>query len=69
MIKGGEGVGVVTRPGLAIGEAAINPGPRAMVVEAVMEALYSGPVPFHNPPAAIEVTISAPGAHPLPERP
>ena len=62
VIKGGEGVGVVTRPGLplAIGEAAINPGPRAMVREAVMEALTSGPVPFHNPPAGIEVTISVP---------
>jgi len=62
VIKGGEGVGVVTRPGLplAIGEAAINPGPRAMVREAVMEALFSGPVPFHNPPAGIEVTISVP---------
>jgi len=62
VIKGGEGVGVVTRPGLplAIGEAAINPGPRAMVREAVMEALTSVPVPFHNPPAGIEVTISVP---------
>jgi len=62
VIKGGEGVGVVTRPGLplAIGEAAINPGPRAMVREAVMEALNGGPVPFHNPPAGIEVTISVP---------
>jgi cobalt-precorrin-5B (C1)-methyltransferase len=62
MIKGGEGVGVVTRPGLAvaIGEAAINPVPRMMVRESVMEALTNGPIPFHNPPSGIEVTISVP---------
>jgi cobalt-precorrin-5B (C1)-methyltransferase len=63
VIKGGEGVGVVTRPGLplAVGEAAINPGPRAMVGEAVMEALTGRPLPFRNPPAGgIEVTISVP---------
>ena len=36
----GEGVGTVTRPGLAlaVGEPAINPGPRAMI-EAVIEGL------------------------------
>ena len=36
----GEGVGTVTRPGLAlaVGEPAINPGPRAMI-EAVIEDL------------------------------
>ena len=62
MIKGGEGVGVVTRPGLplAIGEAAINPVPRAMVAEAVMEALTACPVSFRNPLRRIEVTISVP---------
>ncbi len=58
VIKGGEGVGVVTRPGLplAIGEAAINPGPRTMVREAVMEALTGRPDLL----AGIEVTISVP---------
>ncbi len=62
VIRGGEGVGVVTRPGLPlpIGEAAINPGPRAMVVKAVMEALAAGPVPLRGAPARIEVTISVP---------
>jgi cobalt-precorrin-5B (C1)-methyltransferase len=62
VIKGGEGVGVVTRPGLplAVGEAAINPGPRAMVHGAVMEALTGGPVPPRPMPAGIEVTISVP---------
>ncbi|MDP1759103.1 MAG: cobalt-precorrin-5B (C(1))-methyltransferase, partial [Thermodesulfovibrionales bacterium] len=40
-VKGGEGVGIVTKPGLPIpvGEAAINPVPRRMIKEAVMEAI------------------------------
>ena len=38
-IDGGEGVGRVTRPGMAcaVGEAAINPGPRAMILDALRE--------------------------------
>ncbi len=40
-IDGGEGVGRVTKPGLKVpvGEAAVNPGPRAMIEQAVTEAL------------------------------
>ena len=40
-IDGGVGVGRATKPGLkvAVGEAAINPGPRAMIEAAVREAL------------------------------
>ena len=38
-IAGGEGIGRVTRPGLAcaVGEAAINPGPRRMIANAMQE--------------------------------
>ncbi len=40
-ISGGEGVGRITKPGLELppGEAAINPGPRRMITQAVGEAL------------------------------
>ena len=43
-IKGGKGVGVVTKPGLAvpIGQPAINPVPMKMIREAVMEAITEG---------------------------
>lgn len=43
LIKGGKGVGVVTKPGLAVavGEPAINPVPRQMIKEAVTEALLN----------------------------
>jgi cobalt-precorrin-5B (C1)-methyltransferase len=41
MISGGDGVGTITKPGLELppGEAAINPGPRRMITQAVGEAL------------------------------
>ncbi|HIJ79338.1 MAG: cobalt-precorrin-5B (C(1))-methyltransferase CbiD [Desulfobulbaceae bacterium] len=40
-ISGGSGVGTVTKPGLAVkvGEPAINPVPRQMIEEAVLEAM------------------------------
>ena len=43
-IKGGKGVGVVTKPGLAVpvGSPAINPVPMKMIREAVMEAIKEG---------------------------
>ena len=56
-IDGGEGVGRVTKPGLKVpvGAAAINPGPRAMIEQAVREALEEGePVP------GLDVVISVP---------
>ena len=56
-VDGGEGVGRVTKPGLKVpvGEAAINPGPRAMIERAVQEALEeTEPVP------GLDVVISVP---------
>jgi cobalt-precorrin-5B (C1)-methyltransferase len=62
----GEGVGRVTRAGLAlaVGEPAINPGPRAMICAALFdEAVEQG----ISPPDAT-VTISVPGGECLAER-
>ncbi|MFO1124361.1 MAG: cobalt-precorrin-5B (C(1))-methyltransferase [Methylocystis sp.] len=52
----GEGVGVVTRPGLPLppGEPAINPTPRKMMIETIMEASVNIGV---APDADIEVSI------------
>lgn len=63
ILKGGKGVGVVTKPGLPlpIGEAAINPVPRKMISEAVLEAINTTtPSAFSLKPSALEVTISVP---------
>jgi len=61
VLKGGEGVGVVTKPGLPVkkGEAAINPVPRKMIRDAIGEAIS------HEPDArasvsGIEVTLFVP---------
>lgn len=57
MVDGGKGVGRVTRPGLSqkVGEAAINPVPKAMILKAVEDAAdryhYEG---------GLKVTISVP---------
>jgi cobalt-precorrin-5B (C1)-methyltransferase len=61
-IKGGKGVGRVTRPGLPvpIGEAAINPGPRQMIREAIAEALQMKKDHLRRTPTEIEVTIWVP---------
>jgi len=57
VIEGGEGIGRVTKPGLAVpvGEWAINPVPRQMIAEAVGEVLQAQSVP-----SAARVTISIP---------
>ncbi|OHC74970.1 MAG: cobalt-precorrin-5B (C(1))-methyltransferase [Rhodospirillales bacterium RIFCSPLOWO2_12_FULL_58_28] len=56
----GEGVGVVTLPGLAltVGEPAINPGPRKMIVDAVQAV---GARSGRSGNADLLVTISIPG--------
>jgi cobalt-precorrin-5B (C1)-methyltransferase len=60
VIKGGKGVGIVTKPGLSVpvGEPAINRVPQSMIREAVAE-VFSGNslLPQGN---GIEITISVP---------
>ncbi len=58
----GEGVGLVTRPGLpvAVGEPAINPVPRRMIAEAIHEVTGEG--------ADIEVEVSVPAGAALAEK-
>ena len=58
VFRAGEGVGMVTKPGLPIaaGEPAINPVPRAMMRD-VVETLCRE----HNEAADIEITIAVPG--------
>lgn len=61
VLQAGEGVGIVTKPGLAVpvGQPAINPGPRAMIIRAVREVL---------PECGAVVTISVPGGEQLAAR-
>lgn len=59
----GEGVGMVTRPGLplAVGEPAINPGPRALIADALGAAAAAC---GRGAPDAV-VTLSIPGGKEL----
>ena len=61
IIKGGKGVGIVTKPGLSVpvGEAAINPVPRRMIEEAVGEAVDNSRGTLQRAPT-IEITIIVP---------
>jgi len=60
VIAAGEGVGTVTKPGLALspGEPAINPVPRRMITDAVREVTDRG----------IKVVISIPGGKELADK-
>ena len=57
VIEAGEGVGVVTKPGLSVapGEAAVNPVPRRMIKEALRSVTDRG----------VRVTLSIPGGEML----
>ncbi len=59
--RAGQGVGTVTLPGLplAVGEPAINPGPRA-IIRAALAAL--------DPAPDVEITLSIPGGEIMAER-
>jgi cobalt-precorrin-5B (C1)-methyltransferase len=61
----GEGVGMVTRPGLplAVGEPAINPLPRQMIREAIQAEAE-----LHGARADAHVEISIPGGEKIAER-
>lgn len=63
----GEGVGVVTRPGLAltVGEPAVNPGPRKMIADAVNAV---GARTGRNGGVDIAVTISITGGDRLAQK-
>ncbi|MEU6039143.1 cobalt-precorrin-5B (C(1))-methyltransferase [Actinomadura sp. NPDC047616] len=54
-LDGGEGVGVVTKPGLGLelGGPAINPVPRKMITQAVAEALADAPLDGPPDPRAV----------------
>jgi cobalt-precorrin-5B (C1)-methyltransferase len=62
VLKGGVGVGRVTKPGLAVavGEPAINPVPRRMILQAVQEAISE--TGFTS---GVEITISVPAGEAL----
>ncbi len=62
VIRGGEGVGTITQPGLELppGSAAINPVPRRMIAEGV--AAVAGAT---CPDPGFEVTIAIPGGEAL----
>lgn len=62
IIEAGEGVGTVTKPGLAVpvGELAVNPGPRIMITKAVQDCLPPG--------KGAVVTISIPDGEKLATR-
>jgi cobalt-precorrin-5B (C1)-methyltransferase len=62
----GEGVGTVTRAGLslAVGEPAINPAPRALIRDMLIDAAAE----IGAPPPDLTVTISIPGGNRLAER-
>lgn len=62
VLRGGRGVGIVTRPGLPVdlGEAAINPAPRAMILESLAEVLPPG--------RGVEVVISIPAGEALAQK-
>jgi cobalt-precorrin-5B (C1)-methyltransferase len=62
----GEGVGTVTRAGLqlGVGEPAINPGPRAMIREALADFAEANGAP----PPDVTVTLAIPGGAALAEK-
>ncbi len=66
--RAGEGVGTVTRPGLplAVGEPAINPAPRAMICDALIDVAEANGAAFSGGMGPdVTVTIAIPGGERL----
>ena len=65
VISGGEGVGRVTKPGLEVppGQAAINPGPVAMITQAIHDVLKN-----HNLSATVKTEIFVPEGKKIAEK-
>ena len=57
-VYGGSGIGIVTKPGLAVkvGEPAINPVPRKMIKDAIRDVLMHFPLPASH----FQIIISVP---------
>lgn len=68
IVCGGEGIGIVTLPGLGldVGDSAINPTPRKMIEENVKLCLRSLKIPIQTNP--VVVTISIPGGEEIAKR-
>src|SRR5207302_947524 len=66
LFRAGEGVGTVTRPGLAlaVGEPAINPAPRAMICETLADLAEANGAPSPD----LVVTIAIPDGERLAEK-
>ena len=69
-LAGGPGVGIVTRPGLAVpvGQPAINPAPRRMIIQAVQDELAALACGVEKPAAGergVRITISVPNGEAL----
>lgn len=69
VFRAGPGVGTVTRPGLplAVGNAAINPTPRAMIADAITQAAQAAGLPLGRVPDVV-VEIAIPGGELLARR-
>jgi cobalt-precorrin-5B (C1)-methyltransferase len=65
IIRGGKGVGRVTKPGLEVpaGQAAINPGPRKMITEAIHDVLGKD-----DPDISVSTEIFVPRGQELAEK-
>ncbi len=68
--RAGEGVGTITRAGLAlgVGEPAINPAPRQMIAQTIAEALAASGIQSGRIGPDFEVTISVPNGAALAAR-